>query len=304
MSNTNSRELAGPYAVLFAHVGGSAPLYEELGNTFAIDIVTESVAALSAVTRAHGGRVIKFIDDEVMCVFTEAEHAALAACDMQVRIQELEQESTGPARDLQARVGAHYGMVLDEGKDVFGDTVNTAARIAALCKPEQILVTAQFVSALPRELKQSVRFHDEVDLRGKQDTTSVHEILWEVSDVTVAGDNVPKIARLEHETCTVLFGDQLLELGNGRPHAAMGRADDVEIQCRGALTSRHHARIEYRRGRFVLTDQSSNGTFVRPDGEPVLTLKRDYYTLTGSGMIGLGEAPETDDPLTVFYRCS
>ena len=100
-----------------------------------MDLVSQCVALLARVTMSNNGRVIKTAGDEIM--FPDVENAALAASDVA--------RSAGMTRTthgLQARVGLHFGMVLDEGDDIFGDTVNTAARIARLCKADQILATS------------------------------------------------------------------------------------------------------------------------------------------------------------------
>jgi len=175
--------------------------------------------------------------------------------------------------------------------------------LAALCKPDQILASGQLIEALPRELMTTVRYFDEVSLRGKQETIRVHELIWEVTDTTVAGENMPQVSRLEHSVCTLIIEDRIVAVGEDATLVEMGRAGEVELQCRGALTSRRHARIEFRRARFILTDQSANGTMVVPDGQAVVTLKRDYYTLDGSGLIGLGDEPRRDDPFATSYRC-
>ncbi len=70
---------------------------------------------------------------------------------------------------------------------------------------------------------------------------------------------------------------------------------------RGNLISRIHARIEISRNKFLLIDQSTNGTFVQSaDGEESF-VRRDSMQLKGEGMIGLGKVPEAglaaDDPL-------
>ena len=83
MADSIQPNLVGPCAVMFAHIGGSSPLFAELGNTFAIDIVGQCLGVFANTTARNGGRVIKTIDDEVMCVFPDAVNAALAACDMQ-----------------------------------------------------------------------------------------------------------------------------------------------------------------------------------------------------------------------------
>jgi adenylate cyclase len=299
----HAANLSGPYALMFADMANSSKLYDALGNTLAVDLVSQCIALLVRVTMLNKGRVIKTIGDEVMCVFPDVEQAALAASEMQHAVHALDNDPSVTPHGLQACVGLHFGVVLDEGDDVFGDAVNTAARIAGLCKAGQILATEQFVDALPVEFRNTVRFFDEVELRGKQELFTVYELLWEFSDLTEASRQSRRPARTEHSRCTLRFGDAVLEMGGDLVLVNMGRADDVELQCRGALTSRKHARIEFRRGRFILTDQSANGTFVRPDGDKVQMLRRDYFNLNGSGRIGLGETPVDDYPLSIFYRC-
>ncbi|MCK7582597.1 MAG: FHA domain-containing protein [Chromatiales bacterium] len=67
------------------------------------------------------------------------------------------------------------------------------------------------------------------------------------------------------------------------------------------VVSRLHARLEHRNGRFVLTDQSANGTFVLPDGGESTYVHRDSFVLVGAGILGLGQAPVRDSPNAVRY---
>ena len=60
-------------AVLFADIAGSTKLYEVLGDSEAKRLIDEVLIALTALTKRHGGRVVKTIGDEVMCVFANAE---------------------------------------------------------------------------------------------------------------------------------------------------------------------------------------------------------------------------------------
>ena len=81
----------------------------------------------------------------------------------------------------------------------------------------------------------------------------------------------------------------------------IGRAEDNDVVVKGNLISRLHARIEINRNKFVLIDQSTNGTFVQSaDGEESF-VRRDSLQINGQGMIGLGRLPEqrlaADDPL-------
>ena len=82
-----------------------------------------------------------------------------------------------------------------------------------------------------------------------------------------------------------------------------GRGDTVDMRCIGAPVSLEHARIECSRGRFILTDQSVNGTYVKPDGEPLLRLRREQFNLQGNGTIGIGQIPDDEAELTLRYTC-
>src|SRR5690606_30674497 len=65
----------------------------------------------------------------------------------------------------------------------------------------------------------------------------------------------------------------------------LGRADNCSLVVPAPLASRQHARIEFRRGKYILVDQSTNGTWVRlQDGKDVY-LRREELPLWGAGII-------------------
>jgi len=88
-----------------------------------------------------------------------------------------------------------------------------------------------------------------------------------------------------------------------RGETTIGRADDNDLVIRGNLISRLHARIEINRNKFVLIDQSTNGTFVQAEGGEELFVRRDSVQIKGEGLIGLGRVPERDSPLTIRFYC-
>jgi len=67
--------------------------------------------------------------------------------------------------------------------------------------------------------------------------------------------------------------------------------------------SRVHARIEMRRTKFILVDQSTNGTFILPQGGQMVHLRRDEMPLEGEGLINLGKEATPDAPMVIRY-CS
>jgi len=117
-------------AVLFADVADSTQLYEVLGDTSAFSAVRDVITMLKAITTSCGGRVVKTIGDGLMCVFPSADSAAGAAGDMLLQVAQRPPMDNG--KSLAIRVGFHFGPVIEESNDVFGDSVNIAARMAEL----------------------------------------------------------------------------------------------------------------------------------------------------------------------------
>ena len=81
----------------------------------------------------------------------------------------------------------------------------------------------------------------------------------------------------------------------------MGRADDNDLVVKGNLISRIHARVEKRRGKFMLIDQSTNGTFLQSVEGAETFIRRDSTELVGEGVIGLGRVAKPGTPLAIHY---
>jgi predicted component of type VI protein secretion system len=97
-------------------------------------------------------------------------------------------------------------------------------------------------------------------------------------------------------------GGTRLEIGEGHPSLTIGRADQNDLVVHQPVVSRLHARIEFRNGRFVLTDLSANGTYVVADEDGSNYVHRDSFVLLGAGTLGLGEAVSVESLVTVRYE--
>jgi class 3 adenylate cyclase len=118
-------------AILFADIAGSTALYESLGDALARDIVARCIAIMTKVVQKYRGELIKTIGDEIMCVFASSRTAMLAACEMQ---ESVERDKPGGRTQMFLRIGFHWGEVIRESNDVFGDAVNIAARMASAAR--------------------------------------------------------------------------------------------------------------------------------------------------------------------------
>jgi hypothetical protein len=168
--------------------------------------------------------------------------------------------------------------------------VNVAARMAGLAKAGQIITSWPTVKLLSPLLSMATRDLDAVSIKGKQEEMRIFEVLWHDSDdvTTLATRAAPGV---KHEgTLTIRCGDQALELNASRPSATMGRDATNDLVTADKMASRVHAKIEFRRGQFFLSDQSSNGTYVTFDGDAEIQLKREQVMLRGRGVLCFGHS--------------
>ena len=292
--STDSSELA----VLFADVSGSTRLYETLGDERAFATVGECLALVRAACEGHGGRVVKTIGDEMMAAFTRADAAAQAALSMQAAVSAA--QFAGVAK-LAIRAGFHFGPAIVTDGDVFGDSVNVAARLAGVAHASQVITSAATVSLMSPWLRARTREIGALTVKGKLRDMNVCELLWQDAgeDLTTLATRVASApARI-----AIRHGGREVILDEWKSALALGRDAQNDVVIADRLASRMHARIERRRDRFVLVDHSSNGTFLTLDGEPEMPLRREEFVLRGRGRISFGHAHAADPAETVEFAC-
>jgi class 3 adenylate cyclase len=292
-------------AILFADVVGSTHLYEALGDERARETVQQCLKVMREATEQFGGTVIKTMGDEVMATFPSADDAMNAASQMQKRITSTpDPDANGP--HVAIRIGCHFGPVVVEDRDIFGAAVHTANRMTSQAKAGQILTTAVTVQQLSGEWRALARQIDVATVKGHSGEMALFEVLWQPEEATSMLPSINWTGAAAQPAAgsrlRLRFRGQELVLGeSSRTAASMGRADENDVVIKGNLISRVHARIDLRKNRFVLVDESTNGTFIqRDDGEEVY-VRRDSAELTGSGVIGMGRVAARGTPLAIEY---
>lgn len=285
-------------AILFADISGSTKLYEALGDTTAQSLITETLDTIAGVVGRFNGTVIKTIGDEIMCTFDSAADAATAACEM----HEILEDETGANNDpITIRIGMHFGPALNESGDVFGDAVNIAARMTAQAKARQIMTTKGTIDLLPPVMQAGTRFVDHAPIKGKQGGVEIYEIIWQQDDVTrMATDMLPADKKLPQVKLHLNYNGQDIVLDHGRSSIVLGRSQGCDLSVNEKLASRQHVRIELRREKFIIIDQSTNGTHVRINDNGDSFLRREEMSLSGTGCISLGRA-FNEDPTEVVH---
>ena len=286
--------------VLFVDIVDSTRLYHTLGDAGARKEILACLARLGQVVTGFGGWIVDSIGDELMCTFDSSERTLECAVALQQTTVELARADAGTT--ISVRIGLEVGPVLRESSRVFGQTVYTAKRMVSLAKTRQIVTTAGTASRLGTSCAVATRFLDRIVLKGDQLPTTIFEVIWDPESATE-----PRLTPGEGATqagvCLRYAGRELV-VDEGRPEITLGRGESCDLVVSGDDVSWLHARIQCRKGRPTLTDLSTNGTFLHPDGAPMGTcVHRDTVPLVGGGHLGLGRPLVPGDEAAVAFAC-
>ena len=275
-------------AVLFADISESGALYQKLGDLAARNVVNACIETLTGVLPKFEGDLVKTLGDAVMCTFPNGDLAIQAATEMQLAVT-----NTPPAgHPVGVHIGLHYGPVLLEDGDVFGDTVNVAAYLTAVATREQILTTEATENTLSESLKTNVRavFHTVLKSTGRGSV--VYQVMWKSDplDVTDVNFQSNRLIPGDIGSLMVTCAEQRIRINQWKPSIQIGRGPECDIIVMERYASRTHLTIHAMRTRFYLIDHSINGTFVTlKDGEEIHVLRAEML-LDRSGELSLGRS--------------
>jgi len=283
--------------VLFADVSGSTKLYESEGDKAAMEAIAHCIDLLRQTVESAGGRVLKTIGDEIMAVLPTPDAAAIASGKMQYAVDALPPVG---ATKLGIRIGFHFGSVLQRGNDIFGDTVNLAARLVEQAGSGQIITsheTSDLLGPLFRGFKRPLYA---VHVKGKVEEVKLCELLWrQADDETVTGSSISKskspVLRLRYRDLEIIRR-------RANDPVTIGRTPGYDLVVGNVKASRKHCIIEKRQDSFILADHSTNGTYVTEEGVAELLLRREEFRLWKHGWIAFGQ-PRADAEDVVEYFC-
>jgi hypothetical protein len=156
------------------------------------------------------------------------------------------------------------------------------------------------MSDMFRELTRQI---DVATVRGKLDEVALYELLWNPDEATSMLPTI-ELEGQDRKASRVLlsFRKQNIEVSDQRKSVTLGRAEDNDLIIKGNLISRIHAKVEMRRGKIIIVDQSTNGTFVLNVQGDETFVRRDSAQLSGEGTIGLGRAEQPGASLAIHYK--
>ncbi|MDK9720466.1 MAG: adenylate/guanylate cyclase domain-containing protein [Rhodospirillales bacterium] len=162
--------------VFFTDMVGSTDMTQEKGDFAAQEIVRRHNAIVRSALAQHGGREIKHTGDGIMATCPTAPSAVQACIEIQRAIASF--NATNPPIPLDVRIGLNAGEPIEEENDLFGATVQLAARVCAQAQARQILC-AQSVRDLSPNKADVFMPLGQFNLKGFKDPIPLFEIGWQ-----------------------------------------------------------------------------------------------------------------------------
>ncbi len=237
-----------------------------------------------------------------MSTFPTVDQAMSAAIAMQTAIStDNREEGRIP---VSIRIGCHFGPVVQEQNDIFGAAVHTANRMTSQAKGRQIVISGATVEQMSPEFRRQTRQIDVATVRGRIDEVALFELLWDPEEATSMLPTIAWDAPREKRATKMLLTCQnkTVEVSDRKKSVTLGRAEDNDLVIKGNLISRIHAKVEMRRGKFFIVDQSTNGTFMQSVQGNESFLRRDSTELDSEGTIGLGRSEAPGTALSIYFK--
>ena len=165
----------GVRTVLFTDIVNSTILTQSLGDEAALALLGVHDTIVRDALSALGGREVKHTGDGIMASFVSPASAIRCAIQIQRELDNHAQKN--PERALKVRLGAAAGEPVEQHNDLFGSTVQLAARLCAHAQPEQILVSNAIAELC---IGKGFSFDDigELTLKGFASPVRAHAAAW------------------------------------------------------------------------------------------------------------------------------
>lgn len=274
--------------LLVADVTASVELYERIGDDAAFARIAAALDRLRDTAERRGGEFVQSRGDDLLCLFPDgaaaAETALAMLCD-------------GRDAAVQLHVGMHRGESILARNSIFGDAVNVAYRLASIANAGEALATGAAAETLPPELRDALRPLRSFRFKGREASVDVYvlEPPGEAPTTRLPDHfQVPPpaagvVLRLEHDgRCWDVAEAESL---------ALGRAEGSDLLLPRPWVSRRHATLLVRDGVALLTDRSTFGSYLTPDGGHEMHVRRQSMPLSGCGLLSPGAsvgAPEAE----------
>lgn len=282
-------------SIVFSDIVGSSRLYSCLGNQRAKEKIDEAMVVMAEIVDRFNGRVVKTIGDEIMYAHPEPEQACEAAVSMNQALKRMH---------FYLRTGMSFGKVINDQDDLYGDTVNHAAYLARTAQANQILLDTNIYSNAFTFRKQC-EFFDRIILKGETEQSLIYRLNWELSSTASLDATMVATKAISAENG---MPTQLLISYQGKSFSIesssqviIGRdLGTVQICVKHRNASRQHCSLSYNRGKFILEDYSTNGTYLLQEGHQEVFLRRESTPIVANGKFSIGQPCNGSDTILEY----
>ena len=172
-SSADTDRDSGVRAVMFTDIVDSTQMTSQFGDDAAMAMLRIHDRIVRDALSANRGAEIKHTGDGIMAAFLSAASAVRTACHIQNTLGE--HNSNGPEFPVVVRVGISAGEPVEDNNDLFGSTVQLAARLCGQADPGQVLVSAVVADLC---LGKGLRFVDagHCHLKGFEQPIATHSV--------------------------------------------------------------------------------------------------------------------------------
>jgi class 3 adenylate cyclase len=171
--------------ILFTDIVESTSLTQRLGDARAMELLRVHDEAVARALDRHSGSEVKHTGDGLMAAFPSVVGAIQSAVEIQ---QRLSPNGAGAETELRVRIGMAAGEPVTERNDLFGATVQLAARLCAKAQPGSILVAGP-VHDLALGKGFVFRSRGRIRLKGFDSPMPAFEVVWQPSQTTAGATN-------------------------------------------------------------------------------------------------------------------
>ena len=278
--------------VLISDITGSTEIYEREDNETALKYIEPVLNRMRELIANSDGICVKSKGDDTISFFHHPDKAFEAAWEMVNEDWHM---------GMSVHAGIYFGEILQQEAGLYGSAVNTAARLASLAKPGEVLVGANCYDDLSELNKERLQAIGDLHLKGKEAPTRVYSAsVPSLAATTVVFHRNEPERPSRTETVELTYRGKTWRMSEGET-LTVGRSQDCDIVLDHAWVSRRHGELTIRQWQLEYTDHSSAGSILQTVDGNELTIHRRTTMLNGSGTLILGPRDAGDGTCAVNF---
>jgi adenylate cyclase len=233
-------------------------------------------------------------------LFPTADSAFGVACSVQQACRDRGHDSAPvDVRILLDRLAGNF--VDDAAPSPVGEVRGLAGQLMKQVPPGQILATRTISGHLGELSRARFRLYEQ-DAAVADAGEQLFQVICNEETITRIAIPTQYQERPTTRSLNLRWRDNTMTLVPESSSVSIGRGDQSDIQIKSELASRNHASLGFQKTNFILTDQSTNGTFVEIDDDEEVYLHHEQIVLRGTGVISLGRHIRAGRGKLIYFK--